>query len=129
MLAHTQFGTKTTLTPSILRPKAHFGPKNTSAPLILQPRNNTAQKLWLNTLRPEDQIFKSVIFNQFVHYIGLEGAWQRPKIKVIKSKSFYALEKGFSIVDQPGSGLLIDFISQIGFRLVAMQDTNWFIRD
>ena len=46
--AHTQFGPKNTLAPSILRPEVHFGPRNTSAPIILRPGNTSTR--WL--LRP-----------------------------------------------------------------------------
>ena len=78
--AHTQFGPTLTLVPNILLPEAHFGPRNTSAPVILRPMPTSAlkyfgpQQLWPNTLRPEDQIFISVIFNNFVPSIGLWGA-------------------------------------------------------
>ena len=83
---------------------------------------------------PEDQIFKSVIFDNFVPFIGLEFPQgeikaiiinitrfgkeletKRPKTKVIK-KFYYVLEKGFSSINQPGSGLPIDVISLIFIR-------------
>ena len=50
---HTHFGPKHTLVQGTFRPEDYFGP----------------EILW-----PEDQIFKSVIFNNFVPSIGLGGA-------------------------------------------------------
>ena len=55
-------------------PHGHFGPTLTSAPIILRPGNTSPKQLQPNKLLPEDQIFKSIVFNYFVPSIGLRYA-------------------------------------------------------
>ena len=68
LAAHTQFGPMTTLAPHSLWPQAYFGSNNTLA------RKYFAKQLQPNKLLPEDQIFKSIVFNHFVPSIGLRCA-------------------------------------------------------
>ena len=87
-------------------------------PEILQPGNTSTWKYFSpkqlrpNTLWPQDQIFKSVIFNQLGPSMGLEGYLpglaKNWKICLAKAKNqsdqkkntiTYMMEKGFSSVE------------------------------
>ena len=84
VLPQDHFGPTLTVASNILQPEAQFGPRNTSAPIILLPDAYFSLRYFSpevllpettspNTLWPQDQIFKSVIFNQLGPSMGLGG--------------------------------------------------------
>ena len=136
------FGPKHTSAWGTIRPKEYFGSNNTSARCLLQPGNTSAWKYFSpEILQPETTLaqytsargphFKRVIFNQLGPSIGLGGVFKpwlstllgleknwkicptKAKNQSDQKKYYYMMEKGFSSVDQSGSGLLTDIISLI----------------
>ena len=104
----TYFSRRHNSAQGILRPNEYFGSINTSAwcllqPEIHQPGNTSARKYFSpkqlrpNTLWPQDQIFKSVIFNQLGPSMGL-GGYLPGVAKICQAKAKYQNDKKNTII-------------------------------
>ena len=108
VLPQDYFGPTLTVASNILQPEAQFGPRNTSAPIILLPDAYFSLRYFSpevllpettspNTLWPQDQIFKSVIFNQLGPSMGL-GGYLPGVAKICQAKAKYQNDKKNTII-------------------------------